>query len=280
MRAGGAIAVIALLSPTAGPLHAQMRRVTGVQPVGEVERGDLLLGVGLGRGHDTVFPLAGFTGDVWSVGEVTVAYGLGERALIELHGAALRILSITSRSESAISLDPSTGDGRVTDTDDFRITVAFAPMGSRDGWSAGGIVEVKLPNSDEARGIGLNTTDVLLGLLGSWGRGPWRATGRLGVAILEAPLENFEQNDLAAYALDVLFRDSDRMRLSLGVEGRANTRDVIPLGTEDLGEITAGVEFRERPWAFDLAVGHGYAGNSPAWRLVAGIAWTRSQAAR
>jgi len=261
---------------TTGSLDAQMRRVTSIQPIGEVRSGDLLLGVGMGRAHDRAFPLAGLSGNLWSVGEITLAYGLGDRALIQLEGAALRVLSIRGRSASAIPLDPGVDDGTISDADDFRVTVAFAPFGSRDGFSAGGIVEVKLPNSDESRGIGLNTTDVMLGLLGSWGGGPWRASGRLGVAILEAPLETFEQNDLAAYALEVLLRASPHMRLSVGIEGLANTRDVIPLGTEDVGEVTAGAEWHQGRWGFDLGLGHGYAGNSPDWRVVAGIAWTRS----
>lgn len=260
----------------AGSLDGQMRRATGIQPVAEVQRGDLLLGIGWGRAQGGAFPLAGLTGDLWSLGEITVAYALGDRALIQLDGAAIRVLSIRSRSESAIPLDPGVADGTVSDTDDFRITAAFAPFGSREGWSAGGVVEVKLPNSDERRGIGLNTTDVMLGLLGSWGGGAWRASGRLGVAILEAPLENFEQNDLAAYAVEVLFRPYPRLRLSVGIDGLANTRDVIPLGTEDVGEATAGAEWRVGAWQIDLGLGRGYAGNSPDWRVVGGIAWNWS----
>jgi hypothetical protein len=246
-----------------------------VQPVSEVLRGDWLIGVGFSNAVGGTYPLSGYTGDLLSLGEITIGYGLGDRALVQLSGAAVQRLSIDAETEPAIPLDPASG-GVTTDAGDFRISTAFTPIGSVVGFSAGALVEVKLPNSDEKKGIGTNTTDVTLGLIGSWGADAWRGTGTVGIAILEAPVENFEQNDLVAYAFDVLLRASPRIRLALGLAGLANVRRTAPLGTESRGAATMGAEWLAGAWRLDASLARGIVGNTPDWRLAAGVAWSRS----
>ena len=260
---------------TPSGLAAQLRRDAPLQPVSEVVRGDWLVGIGLSSATAGTYPLSGYTGDLLSLGELTVAYGLGDRALIQLSGAVVQRLSIESAAEASVPLDPVPGDV-TTDAGDFRITTAFAPIGSVVGFSAGGLVEVKLPNSDERKGIGTNTTDVTLGVIGSWGGDRWRGTGTIGIAILEAPLDDFEQNDAVAYAFDVLVRALPRMRVALGVMGLASVRRTTPLGTESRGAATLGGEWLVGSWRLDVSVARGYAGNTPDWRLAAGVAWVRS----
>lgn len=279
-RRGLALAVLmgASLALSSAPtrLAGQLRRDAPVQPVSGVMRGDFLVGIGVGYEFGGTHPLSGFTGDLLSFPDITVGYGLGDRALIQLRGAAFQRLSISETTTPAIPLDPSTADGVTTDAGDFRITTSFAPFGSADGFSAGGLVEVKLPNSDETRGIGTNTTDVTIGLLGSWGADSWRGTGTIGVAILEAPLDEFEQNDLVSYAFDVLIRASRRVRLSVGVGGLASVRGTTPLGTESRGAAVLGLDWLAGPWRFDASLARGYVGNTADWRLAAGLAWSRS----
>ncbi|MFV1988730.1 MAG: hypothetical protein ACC682_15770 [Gemmatimonadota bacterium] len=260
---------------TPSALTAQLRRDAPLQPVSEVVRGDWLVGIGLSNAAGGTYPISGYTGDLLSLGELTVAYGLGDRALIQVSGAVAQRLSIESASEASIPLDPTSGDV-TTDAGDFRITTAFAPIGSTVGFSAGGLVEVKLPNSDEKKGIGTNTTDVTLGLIGSWGADTWRGTGTVGIAILEAPVDDFEQNDLVSYAFDVLVRASSRIRVALGVAGLASVRRTTPLGTESRGAATLGGEWLVGSFRLDASVARGYAGNTPDWRLAAGVAWFRS----
>jgi len=256
------------------PASAQARREAAVQPVSDVRRGDLLLGVGVGHGWDADFPLGALSGDLLSLGRVTLAYGLGDAALIEIQGDAWRILSIERRSEPAIELDPGVADGTTADAGDFEITVSFAPIGRRRGLSGGGLVRVRLPNSDERKGIGTNTTDVTLGALASWGASRWRVSGVLGVGILEAPLEGFEQNDVLEYAMDAELTVGSDVRVAAGVDGRANTRDLVPLGTENLARVRLGAEWRPHAWGWDLGVARGITGSVADWSLGAGVSWT------
>lgn len=262
--------------PDFAPVAAQARRQAVVQPTPDVRRGDLLVGVGVHRAFDVTFPLSDLSGDLWSLGRVTLAYGLGDRVLLEVDGDAWRVLSIDRRGEAAVPLDPGVEDGTTADAGDFEISVSFTPIGGSRGLSGGAHVGVRLPNSDERKGIGTNTTDILLAGLVSWGAPRWRVTGLLGVGILEAPLERFEQNDVLEYGLEGTLQLAPRARVALGVEGRAGTRDVIPLGTEDLSELRATLEWRpRRAWGWDLAIARGLAGSRADWSVGAGVFWAR-----
>lgn len=278
-RPAGLALFVALALPVG--VTGQMRRDPSVQPVAEIRRGDLLVGVGLSYGANQTFPLLGLRGDLLSVGRLTLAYGLADAVILEIRGDLQNVLYLEpdpdaapERPEPAVPLDPGTLDGTTHDFGDFRIGVLFAPIGSKEGLSAGGRLEVKLPNSDETRGIGTNTTDVRLSLLGGFGCGPVRATADLGVAILEAPLEGFEQNDVVVYSAELLYRMLEgRIRLALGLDGRAATRGHVLLGTEDLGEIRAGGEYAAGRLALDGEVALGYAGTSPDWAFRIGAAY-------
>lgn len=278
-RAVPAVLTAALLA--ASPVHAQPRRVPAVQPAAEALRGDLLLGAGLGWHAGGDFPLSGLAGDLFVPARLSLAWAAADRLLFTLEGSVWQVLEVGERRPSAVTLDPGVADGTTGDAGDFRLGVLYLPLGAAQGPSAGFRLEVKLPNSDETKGIGTNTTDVRIGLLGSWGGGPLRLTADLGMAILEAPLENFEQNDVLAYAAEALFDvPGQRGRLSLGVEGRASTRGRVPLGTEDLGRVCLGGEVRLGPLVVDVALGAGYAGTSPDWELEVGAAWVRRQPRR
>lgn len=244
-----------------------------MQPVPDVRRGDLFLGVGVHRSFDATYPLGGLSGDLWSWGRLTLAYGLGDRVLLEIEGDAWRVLSIEDREDPAIPLDPTVEDGATADAGDFEIAVGFTPFGGRRGLSGGARIGVRLPNSDERRGIGTNTTDVSLAGLVSWGANRWRLTGLLGVGILQAPIDGFEQNDVLEYGVEGELAVAADARVALGVEGRASTRDVVPIGTEDLAEARATLEWRPRALGFDVAVSRGLAGGRAEWSVGAGVSW-------
>ncbi len=244
-----------------------------MQPVAEVARGDLLFGVGASMGADRHFPLSGLTGDLLSLGQLGLSWAPADRALLEIRGDLYRRLSVDRRGPSSVPLEPEAREGSPTDVGDFRVGLTLAPLGGALGASAGGRLEVTLPNTDERKGIGTNTTDVRLSLLGGYGAAEWRVTADVGVAILEAPLEPFEQNDVLVYAGELLWRAAPPLRLSLGVDGRASTRDRVPLGTEDRGEAQFGGELTRGRWAADARLGLGYARGSPEWSVVAGGAF-------
>ncbi len=250
---------------------AQFSRDARVQHVTDVAQGDVWAGVGIGHVSNRHTPLSGLTGDLTSFGVIHVGYGLGDRVLLELHGAAFQRLAIDRSDPAPVTLDPGTADGVTSDAGDFELALSLAPLGRRLGWSAGGHLRVKLPNSDEMKGIGPNTTDVTLAALVSHGAPRWRATGWVGVAIMEAPLQNFVQNDVFTYAFRATWEADPRLTLSASLRGHASTRSTVPIGTEDLGEARLGAQWHAGPTRLDVGIGRGYAQTGGEWTFGAGV---------
>lgn len=270
-----AAAAVLLLSLLPQDARAQHRRTAAVPHVPDAA-GEVLVGLGGSLEGGSFFPLSGLRGDLTRLGTLTVSYSFAPGAVFRIQGDVLRVLSVEARErEPAVPLDEDVADGTTRDAGDFRLSTLFRVLGRPDGLSAGLHLSVKLPNSDERAGIGLNTTDVHAAGYGSWAAGPVRVNGELGVGILEAPLERFVQDDVLTYAGEVLFRPEGwDVRLSASAAGRANTRGVVPLGNEDRGRAGLGVELVADRWRADLGVRRGYAGSSPDWSLVAGLART------
>jgi len=257
---------------------AQLRWDAPVQPVGEARAGDLLFGTGIAFGANGVFPLSGLSGDLLSLGRMDLVYALADGAIVEIRGDVRQILSIENRVPAAIDLRPSVDDSTTGDSGDFRVGTQFILFGGRRGLAGGARFEVTLPNSNERLGIGTNSTAFRASLLASYGSGPVRATADVGVGILEAPLKNFEQNDVIEYSGELLVRLlGGRVRLNAGLDGRVSTRGLVPLGTEDRGTLSFGADLAAGAWLFDTGFDVGYAGSSPDWGFGIGIArrWHR-----
>jgi len=253
----------------------QLRRASAVQPVAEIRAGDALIAAGSRYETNGRYPVGGLTGDLFTPVRLDLAYAIGDRAVFEVRGSVWQILSIdTAEGSPLVALDSGVEDGVTADAGDFELSFSFLPLGSATGFSAGGHIAVKLPNTDERKGIGPNTTDVTIAALFSWGAARWRATGWVGIGILEAPVKLFEQNDVVSYAVEWLWQADGRLRIGLGARGRVSTRRTVPIGTEDLGEVRLSGEWRLGAVGLDLGLGRGFTGNSADWQLDAGLAWT------
>lgn len=232
----------------------------------------LLVGVGTALGWDAEFPLSGLEGRVFTPARLTVAYAFAPGAVFRVEGEAVRVADVDREAPSRVPLDESIEDGHTHDAGDIRLSTLFRVVGGAEGLSGGLDLSVKLPSSNESRGIGLNTTDFFGSVYGSWGSDGLRATAELGVGVLEAPLESFVQNDVLVYGGELLYRPGDGpLGLALGVSGRENTRGVVPVGTEDRGRLRLAGEYRQGRWILDAGVTKGY-GTSPDWSVEAGVA--------
>lgn len=204
------------------------------------------------------FPVSGINGDLTRVGVIGVNFGMGPNVEFQIEGVAQNVLSINSRGPSAIplSLDPFANSAN--DTGDFMISAKFKLRNeTRRGPSLGFKFGVQLPNSNQARGIGLNQTNAYGSLLfgkkfGQDGR--FNTFGNLGIAILTAPTELFSQNDVITYGLAGIFRVNRQFSIAGEVNGRANTRPGNgPLGTESQSEARLGMQIRASGLRFDFA---------------------------
>ncbi len=274
------IAIVALLvglafDPSQADAQVSLRRSAPLQPVALARKGDLLIGIGGAYEADVHAPLVSVDGDLARVAVVHLLYAVADGVLLEVRGDPYQVLNVDSLGVPIIEPDESPIGGSASGAADFRAAVSFLLFGDDQGLAAGGRFEFNLPDSDESKGLGTNSLNIRFGVLGAFRRGPLVFTADVGFAILEAPVDNFEQNDVLAYSAELLYSTAlaRPLRLYLGVDGRASTRSSVPLGTEDLGTVRFGADLRLGRWLLDAGGLVGYAGNSASWGLTGGAAF-------
>ena len=194
------------------------------------------LEVGLDFLQNAKFPVSGLTGDLTRAGVIGVNIGLAPNVELQIEGVAQNFLSINSHGPSAIPLTVAPGANSTNDFGDFTLWTKIKLRNESGNLpSVGFRFGVQLPNSSQARGLGLNQTNAYGQLLvgKKFGRNARVNTfGNLGIGILTAPTEFFSQNDVVMYGLAGIVRLNKQFSMAAEVNGRANTRPGSgPLGT-------------------------------------------------
>jgi hypothetical protein len=224
------------------------------------------------------FPASGLTGDETRVGVIGVHVGLSSNVEFSVEGVAQNFLSINTRGASAFPLSIAPGATSTNDIGDFRLSTKIKLRNeTRNAPSLGFRFGVELPNSNQARGLGLNNTNaygmILVGKkFGQEGR--LNTFGNLGLGIYTAPTQFFTQNDMLLYGLAGIFRVNKSVNLAAEVNGRANTRGgTAPLGTESQGQFRMGVQVKAAGIRFDAAGIKGLTRFSPNTGITFGITY-------
>jgi hypothetical protein len=249
----GLVFLLALAQST----RAQQRPLI-TEDVDIIPPGSVRIEAGLDFLQGAKFPASGLTGDLTRVGVIGVTIGFAPNVEFQIEGVAQNFLSINSRGASAIPLSLAAGANSTNDTGDFILWTKFKLRNeTRRSPSLGFRVGVGLPNSNQARGIGLNQTNAYGSILvgkkfGHDGR--LNTFGNIGIAILTAPTELFSQNDVLTYGAAGIFRLNKQFSVAGEVNGRANTRPGDgPLGTESQSEARLGMQIRASGLRFDFA---------------------------
>lgn len=238
-------------------ISAQQRPLI-TEDVDIIPPGTLRIEAGIDFLQGAKYPVSGLTGDLTRVGVIGVTVGLSPNVEFQIEGVAQNFLSINTRGTSAIPLTLAPGVNSANDTGDFTLATkiklrAETPHGPSLGFRFG----VQLPNSNQARGIGLNQTNAFGSILigKKFGRdGRFNTFGNLGLAILTAPTTLFTQNDVITYGAAGIFRINRQFSIAGEVNGRANTRPGDgPLGTESQAEARLGMQIRASGLRFDFA---------------------------
>lgn len=224
------------------------------------------------------YTVSGIRGDLTRVGVIRVSFGMGPNVEFQIEGVAQNYVSINSRGVSAIPLELAPGVNSINDTGDFTLSAKFKLRNeTRRGPSLGFRFGVQLPNSNEARGIGLNQTNAFGSILfgKKFGRdGRFNTFGNLGLAILTAPTELFTQNDVLTYGMAGIFHINKQFSVAGEVNGRANTRPGNgPLGTESQAEARLGMQIRASGLRFDFAGIKGLTSFSPNSGFTVGVTY-------
>jgi hypothetical protein len=243
----------------AGTVIAQaQQRPLITEDVDIIPPGSVRIEAGIDFLQGARFPASGLTGDLTRVGVLGISVGFAPNVEFQIEGVAQNFLSINSRTASAYPLSIAPGANSTNDTGDFILWTKFKLRSeTRRGPSLGFRVGVGLPNSNQARGIGLNQTNAYGSIL--FGKkfghnGRLNTFGNLGIAILTAPTQPFTQNDMLTYGAAGIFRINKQFSIAGEVNGRANTRTGNgPLGTESQSEARLGMQVRASGLRFDFA---------------------------
>ena len=257
--------------------RAQQRPLL-TEDVDVLQPGSLRVQVGIDFVQDAKFPASGLTGDLTRVGVIGVHVGLSPNVEFSIEGVAQNFLSINTRGASAFPLEIAAGANSTNDTGDFRLATKIKLRNeTRRGPALGFKFGVELPNSNEARGIGVNQTNAFgIILVGKrFGRdGRLNTFGNLGLGIYTAPTRLFTQNDMLLYGLGGIFRVNKAVNIAAEVNGRANTRGGgAPLGTESLGEFRLGLQVKAAGLRFDAAGIKGLTEFSPRSGVTFGVTY-------
>jgi hypothetical protein len=272
-----AVLILLLLLSFTLIVTAQQRPLI-TEDVDIIQPGTIRIEAGLDFMQGAKYTVSGIKGDLTRVGVIGVNIGMGPNVEFQIEGVAQNYLSINSRSASAIPLDLAAGTNSTNDIGDFTLSAKFKLRNeTRRGPSLGFRFGVMLPNSNEARGIGLNQTNaygsILIGKkFGQDGR--FNTFGNLGIAILTAPTALFTQNDVLTYGVAGIFRINKQFSIAGEVNGRANTRPGNgPLGTESQAEARLGMQIRASGLRFDFAGIKGLTSFSPNSGFTVGVTY-------
>ena len=271
------IRIVFLMMCLAAAANAQQRPLI-TEDVDIIPPGSIRIEAGIDFMQGAKYTVSGLNGDLTRVGVIGINFGMGPNVEFQIEGVAQNYLSINSRGFSAIPLELAPGANSANDTGDFTLAAKFKLRNeTRRGPSLGFRFGVQLPNSNEARGIGLNQTNafgsVLVGK--KFGRdGRFNTFGNLGIAILTAPTELFSQNDVITYGAAGIFRINKQFSIAGEVNGRANTRPGDgPLGTESQAEARLGMRIRASGLRFDFAGIKGLTSFSPNSGFTVGVTY-------
>jgi hypothetical protein len=248
-----ALSLASAVSPGTGRAQDRPLRTADAETV---PAGTLRTQIGFDFLQDVGFPLSGLRGDETSVGVVDLRMGVGKIAEIEVQGAIQNFLDVKSQGASFVPNLSLTGVNSTHDTGDFTLATKVRLLkaeGKRPGLAFKfGFV---MPNSDQARGIGTNTTNVFALLAVEQQLRKLSVFGNLGLEILQAPNALFTQNDVLIYGGAFRYPLGRRVNVVGEVNGLYSWRSVNDalVGTQSSGQARFGLQITAGGFTWDLA---------------------------
>lgn len=255
LRSPNLLAVIcATLWAAAVPSFAQQRPLR--TPDAEIlPAGTSRTMVGFDFLQDVTFPASGLTGDLTSVGVVSTRIAVGKLVEIQTEQAIYNFLSVKQQAGGVIT-PALTGPSTTRDFGDLSLFTKVKIFSERD--RRPGIAfrfGFQMPNSNQARGIGLNTTNLFAEAIFQKHIGKANLYGTLGIAILDSPTASFTQNDVLTYGMAAIYKLTEHISLAGEVSGRYSSRRISPalVGTESRSQARFGLQIFAGGFQWDIA---------------------------
>jgi len=268
-----ALTLLALLAMSSAALAQQRPLITeDPEPIGA---GRVLLEGGIDAAHNQQYPVSGLKGNLFRFPTIGISVGISSIAEFQIDGGLYDRLSINERRAAPLS-SLLTVDGTSThDVSDAVVATKIRLLAENEGRPAIGIrFATKLPNASNESGLGLDTTDFYISLLGAKTVQSIRVVGNFGVGILADPTVGNRQNDVITYGLSFARAVTQETELVGELNGRISTRsgDAFP-GTESRGLLKLGGRYTRGLVRLDAGVYFGLTTIDPTIGFTAGVTY-------
>jgi hypothetical protein len=253
---------------------AQQRPLVTEDPE-TVGAGRVLVEGGFDYAHDQVYPVSGLRGNLWRVPTIGISVGISSIAEIQIDGGFYNRLAITGRTDAPLSAALTVTGDTTHDVEDIVMGTKIRLAAETAGRPAFGFrFATRLPNASNESGLGTDTTDFLVSLLGAKTVQSVRVVGNIGVGILADPTRGDRQNDVLTYGLSIARAVTERAEFVGEVNGRASVRsgDAFP-GTESRGVLKFGGRYTRGAGRVDAGVLVGLTSVDPTVGFTAGFTY-------
>ena len=209
-----------------------------------IPNGTFVLESGFAYARKAQFPLSGLKGDEYSAFVNGLNFSLGPRAEFQINGTMQNFVKTpTDWRNDFGDWSLSTKIRLVPETHVLPI-ISFRPT-------------MVLPNSNDSRGIGTNSTSVFGSVLVGKSVGSGFVFGNAGIGILTDTIHVRAQQDVFTYGLAGVLPINTRISLLSEWNGLKNPRTDPSPGTESRAQVRLGMQFRTGGVRWDVAATHG-----------------------
>jgi hypothetical protein len=268
------VLVFAILSAT--PAAFAQQRPLATEDPETIGAGRMLIEGGLDWADDIEYPASGLKGNLFRFPTLGLSFGLSSIAEFQLDGGLHDRLSISERDPTAplAGLVTETGD-TTSDISDIVVGTKIRILAEGARRPAFGLrFATKLPNASNESGLGLDTMDFSMSLLGAKTVQSIRVVGNVGFGILSDPIQGNRQNDVLLYGASFARAMTQQAEIVGELNGRWSTRssEAFP-GTETRGLLKLGGRFTQGSVRFDAGVFFGLTSIDPTIGFTTGVTY-------
>ncbi|HVB35266.1 MAG TPA: hypothetical protein VNJ52_12970 [Patescibacteria group bacterium] len=218
------------------------------------------------------YPLSGFSGDLTSAGVLNFRLGVGRRVEVQMQGTIQNFLQVNSQVPAPVTPVLTSGNS-TNDVGDFSLWTKLLLLREHRMPAVAFRFGFLMPNTNQARGIGNNATNVYASLILQKHVGRLKVFGDAGIGILQSPNAKFSQNDELLYGGAVVYPFAKRVRIVGEVSGRYSSRTLTPAlyGTESRAEGRMGLVISGGGFEWDAAAIAGVYPNDPSTGFTFGV---------
>jgi hypothetical protein len=218
------------------------------------------------------YPLSGLSGDLTSMGVLNMRLGVGQRTEVQLQGTVQNFLQVHGRVPAPVT-PVLTGANSTNDVGDFSLWTKLLLLREHRAPAVAFRFGFLMPNTNQARGIGNNATNVYASVILQKHIGRLKAFGDTGIGILQSPNAKFSQNDELLYGGALSYPLNRRAHVVAEVAGRYSSRALTPAlyGTESRAEGRMGLVVSGGGFQWDMAAILGVYPNDPSTGFTFGV---------